>query len=320
MKTHKQWLISTIIITAMAALVVSVAYKKIVLEPVYETQQYFLSKETHTIFVGASHAACSFDPKQIPGSENIARSGEPIFFTYYKLRKVLSDNPQIKRVYLSFGPIHISKYQDINVFDTNSNSRNMYLDYFFLLNEKDYRHFDWYNEDFLVARSKFNFGLPLSYLRDLKLTFKLHRGTLTNSSFNFWGGQILSNEVHLQPEYIDKKIKLYFYAGDELVGLSPVAIDHFRSIVQLCKEKNVQLMLVRTPLHKSFAGKVPEYYNREYELLVTDILAKSENIIMVDYSGLELKDEFFLDGDHLNATGSAYFTKLLAVGDSRPML
>lgn len=316
MKTHKQWLIGTIIITAMATLVFSVVYKKIVLEPVYESRQYFLNKDTHTIFVGASHAACSFDPKQILGSENIASSGEPIFFTYYKLRKVLADNPQLKRVYLAFGPIHISKYQDINVFATNSNSRNMYLNYFFLLNEKDYRHFTWYNEDFLVARSKFDFGLPLSYLRDLKLIFKLHRGTLTNSSFNFWGGQVLANEVHLEAEFIDKKIKQYFYDGAELAGLSPVAIDHFKSIVQLCKEKSVQLTLVRTPIHKSFAGKVPDYYNREYELLVDDILAKSESVILKDYSDLELKDEFFLDGDHLNAIGSAYFTKLLAAADS----
>jgi len=86
--------------------------------------------------------------------------------------------------------------------------------------------------------------------------------------------------------------------------------DYLMKIIELCKENDIKLMLVKTPSNSNEEEK--KYYNSVEEI------AKSNELEFVDYNlvydkiGLDLKTDFY-DKGHLNTLGaekfSSYFVK-----------
>lgn len=298
-------------ITIALAIVTTVIYKSVIIDPLYKLKSFPIDKSVDTIFAGASHTACAFCPEYYPNSINIGRSGEPVFFTYFKLQKLLNDNKQIKQVIIAFDPIHISKYQDNLMYKNTSNSRNTYLDYFFLLHSKDYSSLQSYTEDFYISWLKYELGIPFSYLRDIKLSYKEVKNIIKNSDYNFWGGQEKKDEVHLDNKHLAKKIAVYFNFPESDNKFSETSIQSIEAIASLCDQKRIKLTLIRTPLYKKFSEQIPKIYTDKFSTIINSITKKHKNVACYDLSNLNLPKNIFLDGDHLNTDGSKIFTSYI---------
>ena len=67
-----------------------------------------LPKDKNIVFLGDSHAMCTFNDSIIPHSFNASRNSESYFQTYQKLKIILEANPRIRTVVLSYSPHNLS--------------------------------------------------------------------------------------------------------------------------------------------------------------------------------------------------------------------
>ena len=86
-------------------------------------------------------------------------------------------------------------------------------------------------------------------------------------------------------------------------------VEYFHKIVQLCRDEDVQLMLVKTPNNKTTAQEA--HYKAIQEL------AAESGLALIDYNeyypqiGLDLSADFY-DKSHLNYRGAEKFTRFFA--------
>lgn len=310
---YKNWLFICLIFLTGFLLTASLANYFFLIKPIFSVKNYKFKQDIDTIIIGASHAACAFDSKKIENSLIIAQSGEPIFFTYYKLKILLEQNNCIRNVILTLSENSISKYQDHRVIMNYDGSKDLFFNYFHLLNQSGKNYLNKFSGNYIQANLKYSFGLPLSYNRDLILFIKFYFGKLHFSDFEFSGGpEDSSDEVHLEESLISKKINLYFYDGNNgNYEVSPIAIKHIYEIAKLCKNKSKKLFVFKSPLHDKFNKLIPQFYKTEYKNIIQELISINPTIVYGDYSDLKLPDSFYLDGDHLNKYGKNEFTKII---------
>jgi ribosomal protein L24E len=282
------------------------------MKPVYFDKNLKIDKEIDTIVIGASHSACAFDDKNIDNLIIVAKSGEPVFFTSYKLKKILDQNANIKKVIWTFSESSISKTQDRRVVLGEKGTRDLFFMYFSLLDENGKSYLKRLSGDFLIANIKYSFGVPLSYMRDWKLYAKYYFKKIDYFDFDFSGGSECNHEgFYLDDSRIKKTIKRQFYYGPNQFKFkcSDIAIDHIYKILQLCKKRQIKLFIYKTPHHKKYIEKIPKYYKDEYDHLISQIKLKHPEIHYTDNRDLTFPDNHYQDGDHLNKIGKAYYFK-----------
>ena len=62
------------------------------------------------IYIGDSHIKHAINDSIIPNSLNIAESSESFYFSYFKLKILLENNPSIKKVHLGLSYHNLSNY------------------------------------------------------------------------------------------------------------------------------------------------------------------------------------------------------------------
>lgn len=312
MNKFKHWLFICFIFLIFFLLTTSLINYFFVIKPIYSSENYKIKDNCDTIIIGASHSAFAFNDQKIKNSLIVAKSGEPIFFTYYKLKNLLEQNDRIKNVILTLAENSIGKYQDHRVTMNYDGSKDLYFTYFQLLDKNGQTYLNPYSGNFIQAYLKYAIGIPLSYNRDFKLFLKFYIGQLDFFDYDFSGGTEGNNtEVHLDDLWIRKKIKLYFYDGNNgNFDVSAIAIQHIYKIAKLCKNKSLRLFIFKTPLHAKFNENIPEYYKTEFKKLI-QILASNNAVIYHNYENLDLPDRFYFDGDHLNKLGKDKFTDII---------
>ena len=73
-----------------------------------------------TLIMGNSHAMSSLNDEIIENSVNVAQHSEHYFYTYYKAKKLLSLNPSLKNLIVSFSPNEVNEGGDKNVLNPES--------------------------------------------------------------------------------------------------------------------------------------------------------------------------------------------------------
>ena len=92
----------------------------------------------------------------------------------------------------------------------------------------------------------------------------------------------------------------------EEAPLTEKNLNYLNKIIELCREKNVELMLVKTPSNATVEEK--KYYN------TVERIAKENDVAFVDYNmhydeiGFDFEKDFF-DDSHLNVYGAEKFTE-----------
>jgi hypothetical protein len=240
---------------------------------------YKIPNTTRTIFVGDSHVQQCVNDSIVPNALNIAQSAEPYYFTYFKLDRLLVSNTSIKKIYLGYSYHNLSDYYDDFVFGTYS--KDIIPRYFYILPN---------NQKLNVIRNNANnIGT---------LLINILRNGVSSSFFGSYQSEFTKTAA--SKTAMDKRLKLQFYKSDTLSSFSAFNLLYLDKIVNLCKEKNIELILLNTPLNDYYKSKIPAQYIAEYNRI-----SKKYNFKIINFESLIFEDDCFIpDGDHVSLKGA----------------
>jgi hypothetical protein len=244
------------------------------------------------VFVGDSNIECAINDSLVPGSVNLACSGEAYLYTRAKLKAILENNPQIRKVVIGYA-IHdlMKKMEDIWMFKGEYvRERNLAFNPLLQIEEK---------------RLIF-FGNATTYLRGIRdftfanLELLLFRGRYDRPIY--FGGFRKLEQTYA------RKAPNNFSLPDTSYSAALIQEKYLRKILELCNKKSVHLILLNTPKHPDYRYQT-SVFQKQYLKSFTDLLPKAS---VMDFSEFPLADDNFKDEIHLNYRGANIFSQQLA--------
>ena len=244
--------------------------------------------ESTVLMAGDSYIAASLDPSIVASSTNIAQTSEPYFFTYWKLQKVLSVNQGITKGVLGFSHHNISGINDHKL-------------------TEEFWKSTLFNRIYPIAEFDTLTDIPMDKLLFLKTYFTKTCLLPAPRQTPYRGG--FSAVEHNNLSNYDFAIDLQYFHDGKNAGTSPTAIQFLRSIITLCEKKNIELILVTTPVHPEYFSRIPNNFKIAFEKLKAELV--DEGITCLDYSQLSLTDDQFSDSNHVNGSGAREISTLV---------
>ncbi len=252
---------------------------------------------------GDSHLQLAINPQFLEFSKNISQPAEPYYISYWKVKKLLGINKNIDTVLLGFSYHNISACTD--KFLINPNHAGEMFERIYPIQELDRlksveidkaTYYKILVRKMCVYPHKSHTGYLGAYLRKSKSDVSNYEVRIKSQFFiNMNSGENSSSKEN---------------SGEKNIGLSSVYLKYLNRIKDLCKEKQVKLILVTTPLYKEYLSRVPKNIKDEYDRLRTKFT--KEGVLILDYSNAFSEDSDFFDCNHLNKNGAEKFTKLIA--------
>ena len=250
----------------------------------------FRIKNTDTVVVfGHSHAEFAYNDSLITNIKNLASSGEAYFYTFFKAKKVLAENPQIKIVLIEFSNNQITKRMDAWTWG----------DDFMSIKYPIYSPFLSLEEHKFLFLQNFK-----GYISSSSIALKKQLFNILTKEYDYTKiiGGYLYNKVNRVDSLIavQKRTRL---DPDAYTAVSDENIKHLREIIDLCHQYNKQVYLIRTPTHKAF----PATRNEE---IFQDVRHKYfDSIPFLDFAKFPIKDADFADLEHLNYYGASKYSR-----------
>ncbi len=285
----------------------------------YAMHELYEQEEIETLFLGSSHVFCGYDPRildEISG-ENTYLAATPVQKvdgSYYLLKEALKNN-QIKKVYLD---MFYLQYRDIPaergsiqmqwIYCITDNMKNNWNRIEFLLNASDCEN---YIEGFLPAARYGN------YLLDRKRIERVIKSKRSSEYINYEnvpsafykGAYVIPGGVG-NPEMIADLDNLE--VAENII--SEYSLKYLNKIVELCKEEDIELVLVTTPFTDFYVQALGNYntfyaYMKEY--------AKTNAIEYCDFNLcrpelLVMEKDDFVDYHHLSGKGAVKYSTVFA--------
>lgn len=285
----------------------------------YAMHELYEQEEIETLFLGSSHVFCGYDPRildEISG-ENTYLAATPVQKvdgSYYLLKEALKNN-QIKKVYLD---MFYLQYRDIPaergsiqmqwIYCITDNMKNNWNRIEFLLNASGSEN---YIEGFLPSARYGN------YLLDWKRIERVIKGKRTSEYINYEnvpsafykGAYVIPGGVG-NPEMIADLDNLE--VAESII--SEYSLKYLNKIVELCKEEEIELVLVTTPFTDFYVQALGNYntfyaYMKEY--------AKTNAIEYCDFNLcrpelLVMEKDDFVDYHHLSGKGAVKYSTVFA--------
>jgi hypothetical protein len=238
---------------------------------------YRLPKNINTIIIGDSHTKCALNAKLLTNTANLSMDREPYMGSYYKIKKICKDNPQIKNVVLGFSYHNFSSYYDDFILGDDS---KVFTDrYLQLMSFYDYMKL-------VINRPK-----ALKSLSCVLNPFKeRYVKAIVYDSTGVQG---------FKRESMEKRLALQFKGKANTGLISEIQTEYFNKTIKYCKDKKIRLILVNTPLHEEYAKQLPaelkKLFNKKLAILGLDY---------IDMNEIEYADSMYMpDGDHINING-----------------
>jgi hypothetical protein len=263
------------------------------------SSEYHVDPSVKNIFIGDSHIQNAINDAQLPASINLASNSESFYFSYYKLLMLLRSNPSVENVYLGFSYHSLSDYYDD--FISGEYSAVTAPKYFFLLPPSEQLKMVYWNSHKLPSFTK----------SIVKEGFK----KLNKPNYHpFFGGYV--NEFPISSAVdssMNKRLNFQYFTDGKLNGFSETNTEYLLKIVDLCKEKNINLYALNTPLYEYYHTRVPEAFKENLRSAIEE-----NQINYIDYSDLLKERSYFIpDGDHVSVSGAvAVCTELQATPKS----
>lgn len=248
-----------------------------------------ISTEKKILVLGDSHTMTSINPKYFEACVNYSLPAEPIYLTYFKLKKIVRDNALLDKIIVGLGYHNFSEYNDKKF--TKPQIAN------FLLN-KTYA------------------GISMSNIKQIELNIKIYLKVLLKNivimpqtnHFDSFGYYSENEGVNVAKNCIEV-IQRHYYNNDSAVaGISQLSKDYLDSIIDFTSRNQLKLYLLNTPLKKEYRTRVPQIFVENYNNCLNIYGIKHTTL---DYSSFFASDSLFLDCDHLNTKGAKIFTKHL---------
>lgn len=251
----------------------------------------------NVIIIGDSHTETGINDNMNAQLSNISQSSETYFFSYFKLKKIISINKPSKIV-LGLSPHNLTFFQDEKTYALNDSKRyqDLYPKYFFSL--------DWNGINQINENSERNFYSIASSI--LKKNIK----AILRNKNAYIGEYRESVKSNLDSKLINDKVKIHFYDKEETIySISKVQIEYLNKIKSLCTENNIDFYIVNLPVYDAYKSQIPKKFIKVYDDVVTQL--KSNGVKFLDYSSINLPNKYFGDGDHLNSLGADVITQKL---------
>lgn len=235
-------------------------------------------RSTHVIFAGASHISKGMDQSAYPGSHNLGMGSERYLFTYLKLKQVLAANAQIDTVYLEFAPTDMQQNTDAKYYTTNEMSffLPLYFPYFTTEEWLLYANIDVVNAGTILLQ-KIAKDVPADIASFGRFKPSDQEFDSNTDKYNVTDWLEKGHEVNYR--YLDK-------------------------IIELCNMEEVALILLYMPVFKPEEFFDHAYFYNAYDSLYSEVK-------FLDYSKLDIPENYRSDEHHLNKTGAKYFTERL---------
>ena len=240
-----------------------------------------LPQEKHVLFCGASAITLGINDSLTVSAVNISKRSERYMYTYVKLKRYISNNPQIDTIFIQFAPTDMWQNADDKYF---MNEQLEYLPmYWSLLGQQEWK---WLSKDLMHiaevviprCRNRFNWSID---------AYKLANGGYATEYRCF-------DEVRDYPKQVTSEM----YNGNRINHL------YCQKIIDLCDDNNIKLYFLYLPVWKQdVAYDLDYYYNTYHE--------KFSEVELIDYSRIEMEDCERFDAHHLNSNGARKITPML---------
>lgn len=241
--------------------------------------------KSETLILGDSHTAYSLNPKIFP-SDNFSQLAEPLAISYYKLKNIL-DLHKYKKVILGLSFHNISGFNDVKFIDIRWS------------NEMFRRYEEIIDQDFLKK-------IQYSKLNRIKAFFFKNCIIPKIDSGDEYIGRYIPTKKSDFSNSKDVILKHYFDHDSIVYNYSTISTNYLDSIIQLCGEKEIDLVLLQTPLHKDYTSHIPENYVIKFDSLISSYVDNS--LTFLSYQNTNYADSLFLNIDHLNSYGAKEFS------------
>jgi len=250
---------------------------------------YKLPYEKSYLILGHSHTECAYNDTIISNVINLSSGGECYFYTYFKLKKLLDENSNLKGVFVGYSNNVIAKDMDEWIWgDAYVSAR--YPKYSAFMDSDDI--------GLLVEKN------PRKLMTSLPIATKKYIGFLLGKSNNIITDQAWGGYVFLEMDKTDSLIE-----AESALPQSPTENDisesnlrYLDKIVESCKSAGISLYLIRSPLHPKYRG----LYNEELFTRITS--QRYGDVPFLDFKNFELQNNEFGDLEHLNYKGARKYS------------
>lgn len=246
-----------------------------------------LDDEFSVLILGDSQTEADLNDSIIKNSINLSNSGDPIYFFYIKLKKILKKGSSPKVLILSFSPNNL--YSE--GFNEVPKMKTKLKKYFFMM--------DW-NDLQDIATHNFTGGyqgLISSIFYSPRTKNFWSRNEITEVAIGGYRKLPVDNNKLLEKDIAESKT---FNASEP----NKISLKYFLKIIELCEKYKIKLVLLNTPIHKSLQIK-QQKQKESYDKFIGNL---NENIVIWDYFNFELDDRYFYDENHLNEDGASIFS------------
>jgi hypothetical protein len=256
-------------------------------------KKIIFNNDINTLVIGDSHTELAINDSLLTNTLNISTPAEGYIFTYRKLQNILKNNNRIKSIMLGVSYHNFSSYYNKYIYEEEPYS--LISQHISLLEFDDFPIF------FKGLKIK---NMVTIYRNSLKNIIKYKSG-----KYPYIGGFHVEkiHDIELSTERILKRINSQYFLDNKLLGISYVNISYLDKIVLLCREKQIKIVLLNTPLYKDYYSRIPIEFINAYNKTV-----KNYGVTEINFTGLELPSDCFLpDGDHLSYKGAMVTTEYL---------
>jgi hypothetical protein len=289
----KKFIIQTLIFVALAVVgicgVIGSTYF------IMQQASFVLPPHKHILALGDSHVKNSIDDNIYTQCTNVGQDATAYLYLYCMLKKIINDNKHIDTVLLTLHSGNISGEE--RIFDEILMSDKI-PGHFSLLSKEEL--YIWWRHKSMALMSAVIHS-PVENIRAI-IGYLMHRKKFSYRDL-YIGGYMEIDRKKLQ-----ESIEWYKKTADTVAVLNTDTTTYDREyllkIVELCKSKNITLILINTPTYK------PEIYG-ELDKVNAYYRAYLQGVKYLDYSAFPLADSCYSDIGHLNYKGARIFSTYL---------
>jgi|TARA_B110000914_G_scaffold218697_1_gene226310 hypothetical protein len=260
-----------------------------------ESSEYIISQKSNFklntnakyLVLGHSHPECAFNDSLIDYFKNISQSGESYYYTYFKAKKIIEQNPSIETVFIEF------TNNQINESMNNWIWKEKYMNHRYL----QYSPFMNFTDKMVLAKNNLS-----GYLNSTSLSFKSNFSRVLKQNFSY--SESIGGYLYLERDKTDSLLnKLKINTIDEkTIPISEINLNYLSNLIRFCEEQGKNIFLIRSPQHKKYSG----YSNEStYQQIRNN---RYSHIEYLDFSKFPLKNSEFGDLEHLNHKGAEIFS------------
>jgi len=247
-----------------------------------------LSK-SNILIAGDSATQRALNPVYMDSAFSIADHSEPYYITYWKIKRILKQYNNIETIIIGFATQNFTALQDYKL--SADRWTGEFLNKIYPIEEFDSI------PDIEINRSKYYKVL----MRKMCIYPERYH-------YDWLGKYENSNRNHIS-DYETIINNIYFYNGKN-AGISRNEENSLKKIINLCKKKNIKLILISCPVTNNYLERVPVNFIEYFNQLKNDLIR--EGVTVWDYRNMTIEKSKYLNSNHLNEYGAKMFTPLIA--------